>query len=380
MAKKRWRLPALDKILEAVPPRSASDSVQSQRQIIEKTLADFGYPVQVDSMYEGPMVTQFSLTPGPETQLSKIKSLDVDLALALDGLPVQVEEPSPDHPRMRLIVGRARTRLVRLREVLETSAFRQSDATLKVGLGIDSFGQPVVIDLTEMPHLLIGGTTGAGKSVCINAMLTGLLCTYTPTELQLLLIDPAQVELKQYSGLPHLLAPVVTDSEVVVEMLQTSNKEINRRFTEFSKLGVRDLSAYNRRAPHVGRQRYPYLLIVIDNLIDLMLRHPTKVENALTRIAAMGRGAGVHLIFATQRSNVDIVAGAIKANAAGRIAFRVTSNTDSRLILDASGAEDLLNEGELLYRAPNTNQTRRVQGAYVSDVEIERLVAFWRGQ
>ena len=380
MTAKAWRLPVLAEMLDRDTGRAEDSQAQAQKEIIEKTLADFGYTIEIQAIHEGPMVTQFGLKPGPDTRLSKIKGLDQDLALALSGLPVQIAEPTPDYPSLRLIVPKQQRRLVRMRRLLESDAFKESHGNLKIALGLDAFGQPVVIDLTEMPHLLIGGMTGSGKSMCLNGMIAGLLCIYRPDQVQFLLIDPAQVELKQYNGIPHLFGSIVTDSETVVEALETANKEINRRFTEFSKLGMRDLLTYNRRAPHVGRQLYPYLVIIIDNLVDLMMRHPTKVENNLTRIAAMGRSAGVHLVFATQRSNVEIVSGAIKANASVRIAFQVTSNIDSRLILDGSGAEELRGPGDMLYRAPTTNQPQRVQGVFVSDAEIIKLVRFWRRQ
>ena len=374
-----WKIPPIGEILDDFRTETGPTKVSRQMVTLEKALAELGVEARIRKVYKGPTVTQFGLEPGPEVQISKIKNLDNDLALALCA-PVAIEEPGPGHPYVRIVVADEYRTQVKLRRILESSVFQQKEGLLKVGLGLDTFGEPVVIDLTALPHLLIGGATGSGKSVCINGMIAGLLCTYSPDWVQFLMIDPAQVELKHYEGIPHLFAPVVVESEQVVEALHAMNQEINRRYTEFSKRGVRDLLSYNQSAIHLDRAAFPYLVIIIDNLADLMIDAPGEVEPALTRIAAMGRGAGIHLIFATQRSNVELVAGALKANLAGRIAFKVVSSIDSRLILDSSGAENLFGPGDLLYKGPDIPIPERVQGVYVSDQELDRIVRFWQRQ
>ncbi len=378
MVKSAGQLPPISDILDDRAVAHTESNAQKQILIIEKILAELGTEASVVDVYEGPTVTQFRLAPGPEVKLSQLKSLDQDLALALSGVPVQIAEPSPDHPYARIIVAKQRRTTVRLRAILESAEFERADGLLKIGLGLDTFGTPLVVDLTTLPHLLIGGTTGSGKSVCINAIISGLLCLYLPEQVQFLMIDPLRVELKKYDGLPHLFCPVITESAQVIEALDAANQEINRRFTELSKLGVRNLAAYNRRAPHANKNTLPYLIVVIDNLVDLMMRAPKEIEQALVRLAAMGRSAGTHLVFATQRSNVDIVAGAIKANASGRIAFRVTSSADSQLILDMAGAEELSGEGDMLFKSPEFPTPRRAQGVYVAEAELDRISGFWR--
>ena len=380
MAHQAWPMPPLKEILDDVVPDVDQAVAKQQAFAIEKVLSELGAAVQVREVQQGPTLTQFSLKPGPDVKINQIKKLDQDLALTLSGLPVYLEDPTPFSPYLKLVIPNQRHRTVPLRQVLESAIFQKKAGRLKIALGLNSSSAPVVIDLAEMPHLLIGGMTGSGKSVCLNALIAGLLCSYAPDHLQLALIDPLQIELKQYSGIPHLIAPVVTQSDKVLEVLQAINAELDRRFTTFSKLSARDLPAYNQAAGRSGQEKIPYLAIFIDNLVDLMLRAAADVEPALTRIAAMGRSAGVHLIFATQRSNVDIVTGAIKANASGRVAFQVSSSADSRLILDASGAEDLFGAGDMLYKAPNTTILQRVQGVYVSEGELKRLVRFWRRQ
>jgi S-DNA-T family DNA segregation ATPase FtsK/SpoIIIE len=279
-----------------------------------------------------------------------------------------------------VIVPNFQTTTVNLRRLLESPVFQQKEGLLKVGLGVDTFDQPVVLVLATLPHLLIGGTTGSGKSVCLNGMIASLLCTYPPAVVRLVLIDPLQVELKHYEGVPHLLVPVTTNADQVLNVLASLNTEIARRFTDFSKRGVREIKTYNQQAAALDQELMPYLVIFVDNLTDLMLTQPREIEQGLSRIAAMGRGAGVHLVIATQRSNVDVVSGAIKANASGRIAFRVVDSADSRLILDTSGAEDLLGPGDMLYKTPDVPLPRRAQGVYVTESELGRIVRFWRGK
>lgn len=380
MTNRREPLPPLDKILDDSEISGDKTKVGAQAQLIEQNLAALGFEVSVRDVRQGPTLTQFSLKPGPEVKISQIKKLDKDLALGLSGLPVYIEDPTPNYPYLRLIIPNQQTIAVKLRRVLESPVFQQKEGVLKVGLGVDTFDQPVVIDLAGLPHLLIGGTTGSGKSVCLNGMIANILCTYPPQMVRLVLIDPLQVELKHYEGIPHLLVPVTTKAEQVLNVLASLNTEITRRFSHFSKRGVREIKAYNQQATALNQEQMPYIVIFIDNLTDLMLDNPREMEQSLSRIAAMGRGAGVHLIFATQRSNVDVVSGALKANASGRIAFHVVDSADSRLILDAAGAEDLLGPGDMLYKTPDTPFPRRAQGVYVSETELGRIIKFWQGR
>jgi S-DNA-T family DNA segregation ATPase FtsK/SpoIIIE len=380
MARQPWHLPPLKDILVEAAVEPDLTPAKQQALVIEKVMAELGAPIQVREVRQGPSLIQFSLKPDPEVKVSQIKRLDQDLSVALSGLSIFFEDPTPHSPYLKLMIPNTQAQTVCLRQILESPLFQKKEGRLKIGLGLNPSGGPVIIDLAEMPHLLLGGMTGSGKSVCLNAMIATLLCTYPPDYLQLALIDPLQVELKHYIGLPHLFAPVVTRSEQVVELLQTINGELDHRFTTFSKLGVRDLVAYNLTTGRTGKTTIPYLVVVIDNLVDLMLQAAAEVEQPLTRLGAMGRSAGVHLVFATQRSNVDIVSGALKANASGRIAFQMTGSVDSRLVLDEAGAETLIRPGDMLYKAPNTTRLQRVQGVFVSEVELNRLVRFWRRQ
>lgn len=257
-------------------------------------------------------------------------------------------------------------------------AFRQVGGFLKVGLGLDLVGEPVVIDLTELPHLLIGGTTGSGKSTCLHAILASLLCTYSPNALQLLLIDPLAIELRDYTNLPHLFAPVVTRSSQALDTLNTIDKVIDRRYQSFADNQARNIAGYNQQLKRARKQTIPYIVVAIDNVFDLLMTSAKAVEQTITRMAQRARGAGVHLILSTPRADTDALSGTLKANFPGRIAFRVTDAAESRLILDQNGAEELIGQGDMLYKAPNTNTPRRIQGAYVSEEERQRIVRFWK--
>jgi S-DNA-T family DNA segregation ATPase FtsK/SpoIIIE len=250
---------------------------------------------------------------------------------------------------------------------------------VKVPLGIDTFGRPLIIDLTSLPHLLIGGTTGSGKSTCLHAIIASLLCTYTPAEVQLLLVDPLRVELERYQGIPHLVAPVVTQTAQVLALLLQTVEEIERRYQMLARAQVRDIATYNDNLP-AGQPPLPYLLVMIDNLFDLMLNAPKEIEQALTRIAQKARGAGIHLVLATLRSNVATISGSIKANFPARIAFRMADRAESQLILDTGGAELLFGQGDMLFKAPGTALLQRLQGIYVSEYELNRIINFWRRQ
>ncbi|HUV94237.1 MAG TPA: DNA translocase FtsK 4TM domain-containing protein [Anaerolineae bacterium] len=360
-------------------------------QIIGETLGAFGVPAQVIGWHRGPVVTQFDVEPGYverqdrdgnlrryKVRVSKIQALANDLALALAAVPIRIEAPVPGRPVVGIEVPNEAKSLVGLRGVLQSNAFRKMSARLRIALGRDVSGGAVVADLSAMPHLLVAGATGSGKSVCLNAVIASLLFFSTPDQLRLLLIDPKRVELTRYNGIPHLLAPVVVDVERVVPALRWVTREMDRRYACFARAGARSLSGYNRIARSTDLDPMPVIVIVIDELADIMLMAPDEAERTLCRIAQMSRATGIHLIIATQRPSTDVVTGLIKANFPARISFAVASQVDSRVILDSQGAEKLLGRGDMLFMAPDSAKLTRAQGCFVSDKEIESLAAFWR--
>lgn len=388
----KWRLPRIADVLEdSIDQELSQAEIRRNVQVIEQTLQEFGAPASVVEVNQGPTVTQFGVEPGyvekkskgkikrTKVKVSKITRLADDLALALAASPVRIEAPVPGRSIVGIEVPNSDVHLVALRGVMESETFQQTKGTLRIALGQDVSGRPVVTDLTRLPHLLIAGATGSGKSVCINSMLTCLLCQHTPDELQLVLIDPKRVELTKYNNLPHLVAPVVVDVERVVGVLQWAVREMDRRYKLFAEAGARNIAIYNRQAVEAGQQPLPYQLLVIDELADLMMASPDDVERLVCRLAQMARATGIHLIIATQRPSVDVVTGLIKANFPARISFAVTSGTDSRVILDTVGAERLLGRGDMLWMAPDASKLRRLQGCFVSDRELDRLTRFWKG-
>ena len=388
-----WQLPRIEEILdEGVDVELSPAEVRERVRIIEETLASFGVPARVVEVNQGPAVTQFGVEPGfietkdskgrikrSKVKVARISALAKDLALALAASPIRIEAPVPGRPIVGIEVPNQRTSLVSLRSVMESEAFRSIRSPLALALGQDVSGQPVCADLAKMPHLLIAGATGSGKSVCINSLVTCLLCNNTPETLRLLMIDPKRVELVPFNGVPHLLAPVVVDLERVVPTLQWATREMDRRYELFAKAGVRNLEGYNERQRERGEPILPIIVIVIDELADLMMMAPDEVERSVCRIAQMARATGIHLIIATQRPSVDVVTGLIKANFPARISFAVTSQVDSRVILDTAGAEQLLGRGDMLYMAPDSPKLQRLQGCFVSDQEVQRLVRYWKG-
>lgn len=366
---------------------TADDGIRAT--IIEETLAGFGIPVKVMEVQRGPAVTRFGLRPGyvqqttggtqvrRKVRVNKIKSLADDLALALAAAPIRVEAPIPGRPLVGIEVPNNAVSLVGIRELLEAPEFQGTTAPLPVALGKDISGRPFVISLSRMPHLLIAGATGSGKSVCISAILASLLYSCPPSELRLLLIDPKRVELVRYNGVPHLLGKVEVDVEGAIAALRWACKQMDQRYTEFAKEGVRDLAGYNALD---SVEPLPRIVIIIDELADLMLTAPDEVEKAICRLAQMARATGIHLVVATQRPSVDVVTGLIKANFPARVAFAVTSLADSRVILDSPGAESLIGHGDMLYMPPDSSKLHRLQGTFVSEEETRRLVDFWRGQ
>jgi S-DNA-T family DNA segregation ATPase FtsK/SpoIIIE len=389
-ARRPQSLPPLDLLVPSSKDPAGKADARYQAQLIEETLHGFGVPAEVKEINVGPAVTQFGIEPGyverpgPDGSLqrhrvrvSKISALVNDLALALSAAPIRIEAPVPGRPFVGIEVPNSKLSLVSLRGILEAEAYRKEKGFLRIPLGRDVSGAAVVADLAAMPHLLIAGATGSGKSVCINAVVTGLLCDHPPDELKLLMVDPKMVELTGYNGVPHLLAPVITDIQQVVGALAWVTRMMDERFQRFAKVGARNIADYNRK---LGRRDEPlaHIIVVVDELADLMMMAPDETERYITRIAQMARATGIHMILATQRPSVDVVTGLIKANFPARIAFAVTSQIDSRVILDTPGAERLLGRGDMLLMLPDSAKLQRLQGCFVSDAEMHKVVAFWK--
>lgn len=384
-----WQLPDLTEILNPGASASSNQEFLDQRaRLIEETLASFGAPAQVVEINSGPTITQFGVEPlfiegrngRTRVRVSKIAALADDLALALAASRIRIQAPVPGRSYLGIEVPNDEMALVALREIVEGEAFQRGRKALGFALGKDVSGHPIGADLAAMPHLLIAGTTGSGKSVCVNSILTCLLLFNTPDDVRLVLVDPKRVELTGYNGVPHLLAPVVVEMEKVIGALQWMTREMDRRYHQFAQVGARNISDYNARMKTQGHKKLPYLVVVIDELADLMMLAPDETERTITRLAQLARATGIHLILATQRPSVDVVTGLIKANFPARVAFAVASNTDSRVILDQPGAERLLGRGDMLYQAPEAPAPVRLQGVFVSDTEIHRLVEFWQAQ
>ena len=376
-----WKLPSIA-LLDTVTARRErmADEIKRNVKIIETTLGTFGVECKVVGVNPGPAVTQYEIQPGPGVQVKRITALQNDLSLALAAAPLRIEAPIPGKSAVGIEVPNKSASLVTIREVLETAAFREGTNKLALGLGNDVSGQSIVADLTRMPHLLIAGATGQGKSVCINALITSLLFQVTPDHLRLLLIDPKRVELTSYNGLPHLLLPVLVESHQAAAALRWAVAEMDRRYKMFSAEGVRNIAAYNEKATQKQAKQLPYVVIVIDELADLMMVAAGEIEELICRIAQLARAVGIHLIIATQRPSTDIITGLIKANIPSRIAFAVGSQVDSRVILDTGGAEKLLGRGDMLYQPVDAGKPTRIQGAFVSDPEVEGVVNFWKSQ
>lgn len=382
-----WVLPPIKDILEVgVTPAVNEEYVETRARLIEETLASFGAPSQVVEISRGPVITMFGVEPlfietrngRTRVRVSKIVSLADDLALALAAQRVRIQAPVPGRNYVGIEVPNEEMTLVTLREVVESEVFQRGRSSLKFTLGKDVSGHPIVADLGAMPHLLIAGTTGSGKSVCVNSILACFLLHNTPDDLRLILVDPKRVELTGYNGIPHLLAPVVVEMERVIGALQWMTREMDNRYHRFAQIGARNISDYNARMTAQGGKKLPFLVVLIDELADLMMIAPDETERTITRLAQLARATGIHLIIATQRPSVDVVTGLIKANFPARVAFAVASGVDSRVILDQPGAERLLGRGDMLYQSPDAASPVRLQGVFVSDMEIQRLVEYWR--
>ncbi len=385
-----WQLPQMAEILEPGTESAAADAqIREQVEIIEHALRSFGAPGRVVEINRGPVITQYGVEPQYVEQrngrrikvkVGQISSLADDLALALAARSIRIEAPVPGRGYVGVEVPNAEVSLVSLRDVMEAEPFTSIKSQLRLGLGQDVSGQAIAVDLAQMPHLLIAGATGSGKSVCVNSLVTCMLLQNTPAQLRLLMVDPKRVELTNYNGIPHLMMPVIVDLEKVVGALQWVTREMDGRYRRFAEVGARNIADFNRRADAAGREKLPYIVVVIDELADLMMMAPDETERTVCRLAQMARATGIHLLIATQRPSVDVVTGLIKANFPARIAFAVASSTDSRVILDTTGAERLLGRGDMLLMSPDAAQPLRMQGCFVSDQELRRLVDFWRRQ
>ncbi len=362
-----------------IPQKTEEDDtiwLDQQAHLLEETLANFHVDAKVIDRTKGPAVTRFEIQPGKGVKVNKVTNLTDDIKLALAAKDIRIEAPIPGKNAIGIEVPNRTSAPVMLREILRRDVFRNPSSPLTAALGLDISGKPVVTDLKKMPHGLVAGATGSGKSVCINSILVSLLYKASPEELKLLLVDPKMVELAPYHDVPHLLAPVITDAKQATGALKWVVQEMERRYELFSKQRVRDIGKYNERFSTSDKPALPYVLVVIDELADLMMVSPQDVEDSICRIAQKARACGIHLLLATQRPSVDVITGLIKANIPTRIAFSVSSQTDSRTILDMGGAERLLGRGDMLFHENGAAKAIRVQGTFVSDEEIEAVVEY----
>jgi S-DNA-T family DNA segregation ATPase FtsK/SpoIIIE len=390
--RRKASLPSFDLLDQVSTQAFSQEGARRRARVIEETLASFRVPAKVVEISHGPVVTQFGVEPGyiettgadgsirrRKVRVNKITSLANDLALALAASPIRIEAPVPGRSIVGIEVPNSEISLVSLREVMESKEFRRLGSRLRIALGEGVAGQPVAANLATMPHLLIAGATGSGKSVCINAITTCLVFNNPPEDLRLVMIDPKRVELSRFKGLPHLLSGVEHEAERAIGVLKWITREMEERYKKFSEAGARHIEDYNRKVKP-RRERLPRIVVVIDELADLMLFASDEIEWQICRIAQMARATGIHLIIATHRPSVDVVTGLIKANFPARISFAVTSQIDSRVILDSVGAESLLGAGDMLYMASDSSKLVRIQGCFVSDEEIRRVVEFWQAK
>ncbi len=382
-----WVLPAVENILDAGGEANYDDEVDLQRaRVIEETLVSFGAPARVVEINRGPTITQFGVEPDfiesrggrMRVRVGKITALADDLALALSARTIRIQAPVPGKGYVGIEVPNDEIALVVLRDVIESEAFKRLKSPLRFTLGQNVAGNAMAADLAAMPHLLIAGATGSGKSVCVNALISCLLLHNTPDDLRLVMIDPKRVELTNYNGIPHLLTPVVVELERVISSLQWVTREMDMRYRKLAEAGCRNVQEYNARQAAREERKLPYLVVIVDELADLMMLAPDETERTVTRLAQLARATGIHLVIATQRPSVDVVTGLIKANFPARIAFAVASGVDSRVILDQPGAERLLGRGDMLFQSPDAPAPVRLQGVFVSDSEIQRLVYYWQ--
>jgi S-DNA-T family DNA segregation ATPase FtsK/SpoIIIE len=359
-------------LLERRDARPSSGDIAHNRDVIQRTLEKFGIPVEMGDISIGPTVTQFTLKPSDGVKLSRITALHNDLALSLAAHPIRIEAPIPGKALVGIEVPNQSVATVGVREILESREFKERKTSIAFVVGKDVAGKPWVADLGRMPHLLVAGATGSGKSVCLNTLIMSFLFANGPDDLKFIMVDPKRVELQVYNGIPHLITPVITKVQETVNALKWALREMDRRYDLLAKFGSRDLASYNARV----QDKLPYLVIIIDELADLMATSRNEVEGPIVRLAQMSRAVGIHLVLATQRPSVDVITGLIKANIPARIAFAVASGTDSRTILDQPGADKLLGRGDMLFSTAELASPKRIQGAFVSDAEIGRVVGF----
>ena len=376
--KEEYIFPPLDLLnpVKKTNRRQFDSDVREQCRKLEQTLADFRVNAKVTGVTRGPSVTRYELEPAPGVKVSSVVNLADDIALRLAAPGVRVEAPIPGKAAIGIEAPNVTNDMVSFREIVDCEDVRKSSSKLCVGLGKDIEGKVITIDLAKMPHLLVAGTTGSGKSVCVNTLLAGIMYKARPDEVKLILVDPKVVELTNYNGIPHLLVPVVTDAKKAASALHWAVAEMERRYKSFADTRVRDIKAYNAQA----EEKMPYIVIVIDEMSDLMMVAKADVEDAILRLAQKARACGIHMVLATQRPSVDVITGIVKANIPSRIAFAVSSLTDSRTILDMGGAEKLLGKGDMLYYPIGANKPSRVQGAFVSDEELNRVTDFIKQQ
>ncbi len=371
-----FKLPPVDLLSDTVT-KVDSGNIRQNVSIIQESLEDFGIQVEMSEVNVGPTVTQYTLKPAAGVKLSRISNLSNDLSLALAAHPIRIEAPIPGRSLVGIEVPNKKASMVRLKELLESDAFKAVRSPLRMPLGRDVAGTPVAADLVRMPHLLIAGATGMGKSVFLNSLLVSLIYQNSPADLRLVLVDPKRVEFTAYNDVPHLLAPVIVDPYKTISVLKWLVMEMERRYKMFAEHKVRFIEAFNRENPDA---RMPYIVLVIDELADLMAVSAREVEAFICRLAQMSRAVGIHLVLATQRPSVDVITGLIKANFPSRMAFAVTSGTDSRTILDTVGADKLLGNGDMLFQPSDASKPRRIQGVYVSDKEIKAVTDFVKEQ
>jgi S-DNA-T family DNA segregation ATPase FtsK/SpoIIIE len=358
-----------------------------QSKLLEKKLEDFGVNGKVVTVLPGPVITTFEYEPAPGVKINKIVNLTDDLALALRATSIRIVAPIPGKAVIGIELPNTTRELVRFKGIIASSVFEKSKSKLTICLGKDILGNPVVAELDKMPHLLIAGATGTGKSVALNAMICSLLYKSTPDEAKLIMIDPKRIELSSYDGIPHLITPVVIDVKKATNALFWAVQEMERRYELLSEKKARNIKQFNQKIDKEiksgredGQEKLPFIVIIIDELADLMMAASRDVEVALTRLAQMARAAGIHLILATQRPSVDVLTGIIKANFPTRLTFQVSSKTDSRTIIDSIGAENLLGNGDMLFLPPGTAKLQRIHGAFISEAELARILEFLRGQ
>ena len=362
--------------MEKASLKGGTKSLTDTAARLQKTLYSFGVSAKVENVTVGPAITRYELKPAEGVRVSKIANLADDIALNLAAETIRIEAPIPGKQAVGIEVPNKQKEMVGLREVLESEGFKNNDSKLSVALGKDVAGSAVIANIAKMPHVLIAGSTGSGKSVCINTIITSIIYNSKPSEVKLVMVDPKVVELSVYNGIPHLLIPVVTDPKKAAGALAWAVQEMDNRYNLFAEKGVRDLNGYNKAAEHEGAGKLPQIVIIIDELADLMMVAAKEVEESICRLAQKARAAGMHLVIATQRPSVDVITGLIKANVPSRIAFAVSSQVDSRTILDQVGAEKLLGKGDMLYFPSGASKPTRVQGAFVSDEEVEQIVNF----